>query len=259
MRIARMLFWISISLFVVGLAGAQDVGSSTIERLKRTVLPVVCVGQESNGRIYLISVEGTGVFVAEDGTFVTAGHVAKGMTGSRIPVCAIQAIYIPTQGWNSGVADFPLQVISIKECWWDDSIDVGVCTVKDNPFTLTANPKPLVAEFSGEIPTDGTPVAFTGFPLQFLQPITSQGTIGTSRAYVGDKSGARELIVDKNAWPGASGSPLYTASGKIVGLIVQRGFNDASGLAFARSSTYVTDFLSRNKAEREKAEQSQPR
>ena len=44
---------------------------------------------------------------------------------------------------------------------------------------------------------------------------------------------ATALVIDKNAWPGASGSLVFDSKGNIVGMVVQRGFNDASGLAFA--------------------------
>ena len=69
---------------------------------------------------------------------------------------------------------------------------------------------------------------------------------------MGDNLGPRDLIVDKNAWPGASGSPVYTDKGMIVGILIQRGFNDASGLAFVRTTPYVQKFLADNKTEREK-------
>ena len=69
--------------------------------------------------------------------------------------------------------------------------------------------------------------------------------------------GPTEMIVDKSAWPGASGSPVYASDGAIVGLLIQRGFNDASGIAFARTSVYISAFLAKNKAERQRETEQQ--
>ena len=90
-------------------------------------------------------------------------------------------------------------------------------------------------------------MAFTGFPLQIMQPITARGTVA---GYAGNQEDLepREIIIDHNNWPGASGSAVYLSSGKVVGLILKRGLNDAVGLAFARSSKFIVDFLAKSNA-----------
>lgn len=253
----RWIFSTTCILLTVQTCLGQAKQSDVIERMKRAVVPIVCVGQRPDSSIYLISVEGTGFFASSNGDVVTAGHVAKGIFSDRIPVCAVQAIYVPVAGWNVANPDFPLRIITIKQCWWNDGFDIGVCKLTENPFTSKeVIIKPTIVELSDDILLDGTAITFTGFPLSFLQPITSQGTVGTYRAIAGDGIGPREIIMDKNAWPGASGSPIYAEHGKVYGMIVQRGFNDASGLAFGRTSAYITKFLADNKIARDK-EQSE--
>jgi V8-like Glu-specific endopeptidase len=70
-------------------------------------------------------------------------------------------------------------------------------------------------------------------------PITSQGHIASYSVRT------NEFLIDKNAWPGASGSPVYGAEGEVIGLIIQRGLGDGSGLAYARPADFIVDFLRR--------------
>ena len=54
-------------------------------------------------------------------------------------------------------------------------------------------------------------------------------------------------MVDKSAWPGASGSPVYTANGKVIGLVTQAGLGVGSGLAYAVPSDTIIEFLGKAK------------
>jgi hypothetical protein len=240
----------------------QQFKAATIEQIKSGVVPIVCVGQRPNTSspysYYVISIEGTGIIVGDGGAVVTAGHVAKGIFAQgRIPVCAIQAVYIPTNGWKPGAFDFDLSFVGITRCWWDDDIDAGICKLATNPLQgkgITVKPRPI--ELSAEFPKEGEAIAFTGFPLNVMQPITSQGTIGALQGSPGKSLGAWNIVIDKNAWPGASGSPAYTTDGRVVGLLIQRGTDSAAGLAFVRTSPYILKFLSDSKGEREKDAQA---
>jgi S1-C subfamily serine protease len=230
---------------------------SIVDHLKGATVPIVCVGQNPDGTAFLIPVEGTGFFLSDDGDIVTAGHVAQGLFApGRIPACPIPAIYIPIGGWDETAASVDLRVSFINRCWWSDT-DIGVCNLKENPFTITAiTKKPIIAVLEGSLQQEGSVVAFSGFPLTFLQPITSQGIVGAYQG-VEPKVGPKVMVLDKNAWPGASGSPVYNINGKIVGMVVQRGFNDATGLAFARTSAFIERFLAENRKARQEEDKKQ--
>lgn len=221
-----------------------------IQQAKRYVVPIACFGQNPDTKEpYLISIEGTGFFVSADGDVVTAGHVGRNLFSTpRIPSCPFPGIYVPVKGWDIWTASVDIRIIPIAKCFQSGDADVAICKTAANPFTLDSiKTKPRTAELETVIPEDGTPIAFTGFPLNFVQPITSQGIVGTYRS-ANEKVGPQELVVDKNAWPGASGSPVYTANGKVIGMIVQRGSNEASGLAFAIPSRILVRILGEYRA-----------
>jgi hypothetical protein len=229
---------------------AGDAGTFTkaIEQAKQFVVPVVCYGFNRDTQIpYLISVEGTGFFVSGDSRVITAGHVGAAiLKRNRIPTCAIAGIYVPIEGWDSSSAEVRIRYVPITDCLVGNSLDIAVCYLAENLAEDTSIKKqPTAADLDSSIFPDGTPMAFTGFPLSFVQPITSQGIIG---AYRGSAAalGPTELVVDKNAWPGASGSPIFEINGRVIGMIIQRGSDEAAGLAFAIPSAVVKKFLSDN-------------
>jgi hypothetical protein len=241
---------------------AGDAGAFTkaIEQIKQIVVPIVCFGENPETKAaYLISVEGTGFFVSGDSRVITAGPVGRGIfQKERIPSCAFPAIYLPTEGWNTSSVNVPIKYVPISNCFNGDSLDIAACELSEDLAKDEAiKVQPKSADIDGSIYPDGTPVAFTGFPLSFVQPITSQGIIGTYRG-PNATLGPLEFVIDKNAWPGASGSPVFESTGKVVGMIVQRGFNDASGLAFAIPGAVIKKFLSDNAPPKKKDGNGQP-
>ena len=237
------------SLSVVPAWGGESSGFiKAIESAKQFVVPIVCFGKNPDTKEpFLISVEGTGFFVTGDRRVITAGHAARSISAQqRIPSCAIPAIYLPTEGWDSSKPSVAIRYIPIGPCIAGDTLDIGACDLSEDLATDSSlKVRPKASELDGTIYPDGTPVAFTGFPLSFVQPITSQGIIGTYRG-PNVTLGPTELVIDKNAWPGASGSPVYGVDGKVLGIVVQRGFSDASGLAFAIPGRAIMKFLADN-------------
>ena len=67
---------------------------------------------------------------------------------------------------------------------------------------------------------DGYAVAGTGYPLMNLLPITARGYIG---GYTRDMRGISQMVLDRAAWPGGSGSPVYDARGKVLGIVLATG------------------------------------
>jgi S1-C subfamily serine protease len=243
-------------------AKEKDQFIQTIQMVKRSTVAVACLQTKPNGETGLASIEGTGFFVSSDGTFVTAGHVARGLYLAAPPrqsICEIPAIYVPKDGWKEGAPTIDLGWFKISTCKGDDDLDLAVCKPVENPFiSKDINVKPSVVLLDTSIQKEGSAIAFTGFPLSTVQPITARAAIG---AYWGlaSESNPREIVIDHNNWPGASGSPVYLPDGKVVGLILKRGLNEATGLAFARSAIFIKEFLAKNPLTETKTEEKPPK
>jgi len=230
------------------LAQPKDVPVKTIESIKRSVVPVICGIDEGKDNLKIVLVMGSGFLVNREGDFVTAAHVLDdwGKVSTPQQPCILY-VYFPVGGWENGAKGIGIQG-SAKARWFpfahcikQYTIDVASCRITENPFSDAEVKSQLssVTFESVELP-DGSPVAFTGFPLNSLRPITSKAFVA---AYRVDASGSAEIIVDKAGWPGASGSPLYTASGHVIGLIREAGVDRASGIAYARVGSLITQFL----------------
>jgi S1-C subfamily serine protease len=229
----------------------------TVKRIKHSIVPVACGYVDERGKWNVADIEGSGFFVDRSGRFVTAKHVLDGLDAfAKTKHHCIPAIYIPDGGWgNTDVTKtIPLEYFNIAECRRVASADLAVCQLKENPFTSPRLPAGSVQEVSfdtTEIP-DGTPIAFSGFPLQDSTPVTSIGSIA-GRAVL-DGSGFFYMI-DKIAWPGASGSPVYTEDGKVVGIMLRSGTDIATGISYARGSATMVGILRRTAA----ADEQKPR
>jgi hypothetical protein len=217
-----------------------------IQGIKRSVIPIACISV--NGTIAeTLSVEGTGFFVAADGTFITANHVIEAMVSpARKAPCPHAAFYLPqTGGWSADESTFrsDYYLFHTNECKRDADIDIARCR-SVRPVEAVHKIAPVI--FETTVQPDGTPVGFTGFPLQFQIPLSSVGNISGYVVTRNDGRGPRSIIMDKEAWPGASGSPLYLANGKVVGLLRQRGINDGTGRTIGTPSRLIREFLSQN-------------
>lgn len=221
---------------------------STIPVVKRSIFPIVCVHRQIQppGDDVLRSIEGTAFFVGQDGTFATAAHVIRGLTvPNRIAPCEQAAFYLPMQGWNRAY-NFRISTFyfSRDDCTVDEQLDIAVCRwpgpgtiqsrVGNAPQPLTVNPT---------LQDDGTPVAFTGFPLQFVEPLTATAVVAAYRNVPDANTGPHEIVIDKTTWPGASGSPIYLANGEVVGIVLARGAGDAIGIGIGRPARFIQQVL----------------
>jgi hypothetical protein len=248
MRLRTILLFVSPLIFSLSARAQQkDQFIRTIQTVKQAVVAVVCVQNKPDGTTGLASIEGTGFFVSTDETFITAGHVAHGLYLAAPPrqaICETAAIYVPNTGWQAGV-NISLTWFKIDMCKFDDDLDLAKCGTVENPFTSNRiKVKPSTVAFDISTQQEGIEIGFTGFPLSTAQPITARGTIGTYWGLPSEAS-PREIVIDHSNWPGASGSPVYLSNGKVIGLVLKRGINDAAGFAFARTSKFIEDFLSK--------------
>ena len=217
---------------------------ATIKKIASSVVPVVCADAKPNRPWTLVSIEGTAFFVSQSGAFVTANHVINGITSvQRTKPCPISAVYVPKNGWGYEVNEFSIEYIRFvpNGCLTEDAADLAVCFPIGNFKQMIGNDAvPITLEQT--LQPEGTPVAFSGFPLDFTQPLTSRGNIA-AYANVREPGEPFDMVIDKGAWPGASGSPVYLVNGRVVGMILARGTGAGQGISFARTSSYLVRFL----------------
>lgn len=238
MRLVAVLFLLSL----ISSSVSSDVSIKTVETVQKSVVPFICIKLDSNRKITFRTTVGTGFFINRNGDFVTAAHVITSLKNEIAQHDCFGAVYVPKGEWK---ARYQIQTGSVRwfattGCYFRTNTDLGVCRVgKNNPFVDNEVNKFIrpIALASFTKYSDGSAVAFTGFPLQSVFPITSKGYIASYDA-IGQK-----LIVDKAAWPGASGSPVYSPEGKAIAVIIERGDNVGAGLAYARPTDLVFDLL----------------
>jgi S1-C subfamily serine protease len=259
MRKWAFVFVASVNtLICASFAFGQDkpVSVETIERIKSAAIPIVCGIPTKEDMFQVFHVFGSGFFVNDEGYFVTAGHVVKGYDAAMAPggKC-FPAVYLLVGGWKTIKAQ--THWFRFDSCIIDDDVDIAVCKTTVSPF-LAANVKAqlrFVTFGSALNLRDGTPLAFTGFPLQVLRPMTSKGNLATIL------EADRRIVIDKDAWKGASGSPVYLSDGRVAGILIQKGIGEGEGLAFARAAEVITQFLTKNKIryKQHKQERQQPK
>ncbi len=232
---------ISVTLFT---ARPKDVSVKTIEAIKRSIVPIVCGFPDAGGNFIVVSIVGSGFLVNKNGDFLTAAHVLGDWQRVSTPqVPCFPTIYIPIGGWKKRREQFQARWFKFLSCVADEQVDVAACHTINNPFTDSAIEAQITpVKFGKAEESDGTPVAFTGFPLNSLVPITSKGFIASHRE-ISNQGQAGEIMIDKDAWPGASGSPVYIASGLVIGVIRKRGIGEGVGLAYARTANRIVAFL----------------
>jgi hypothetical protein len=230
-------------------AAPNPISIETIREVKKSIVPVACGYIDETHKFQVVFVAGSGFFMDTSGRFVTAGHVVFDNWDALMKQthACHAAIYIPDHSWGKYENEVPMQYFWFTDCARDKSVDLAVCLPIVNPFTSSRVPKGNIsaAVFDTTEFPDGTPIAFSGFPLENLAPITSIGFIGGGQFVSGITSG-HDLVIDKAAWPGARGSLVYLDTGKVVGIILKGGRNEASGIGIARNASVIVDFLGKN-------------
>lgn len=222
---------------------AADPFVQTIAVVKRAVAPVACMELGEAGVRRPSRIVGSAFFLTGDGEFMTAAHVVTDVTRSSLRAggegCAAPVVYLPVGEWPSGSDAFTARwyVFDSERCVQDTTLDLAWCRTRQSPADDLQRTIGTVAFETAPQP-DGTAIAFTGFPLNVLQPMTARGHIAmyTSR---------QELVIDQSAWPGVSGCPVYLMNGRVIGVLIQRGTGDGTGRSIVRSAASVEAFLAR--------------
>jgi V8-like Glu-specific endopeptidase len=238
---------LAVLLVATKVARADDVSTTTVAEAKMYVVPVVCEPQALPlGTRFAPYVVGTGFFINKRGDVVTAGHVAQAIKDAASNgQCAVAEVYVSSGGWRHTARETEsFMPIKITSCNADLSVDIAVCEIEANPFQeKSLNANVAVATLDTTQQADGADIAFTGFPLSHLAPVTSKGSVA---AYDFGNASQPEVVIDKNAWPGASGSPIYAGSGRVIGMLIETGSNAGAGLSYARTAAAVKAYLQKN-------------
>lgn len=231
---------LSALLVIPVFAGPKDVSVKTIKTVKQAVVPVVCGFLDDKKELQIVKIIASGFFINRQGGFLTARHAFSDWrkVSTKERPC-FPAIYIPVGGWEKGKHELGTRWYKFTSCLANKELDIASCSLIVNPFQDAAVKRHITSlRFENSFSyKDGTPVAFTGFPLDSTIPVTSKGILASYRM------AAKEMVVDKNAWPGASGSPVYIANGRVIGMIIKRGIGKGAGLAYARPGDLIMDFL----------------
>jgi len=228
-----------MSMIQMAAAAPADPFLAAVQTMKKSIGAVVCVKPHPGSERYAPIIDGTAFFTTRSGEFLTAAHVVRDFSpGGALQNCPMEVWFSqgPQEPGHVGFQMFP-----VSRCVSDNDIDVGRCATTDDLLTLTGvkfKPEPVAID--GAAKPDGSAIAVTGYPLSSMLPITSRGFVG---AYQLDSLGHTELILDRAAWPGGSGSPVYDSQGKVVGLESMAGAGAASGISFARASSNIVRFL----------------
>jgi Trypsin-like peptidase domain len=257
----RIPFAKFLLLFAAALAPCVSFGQSVadsqaVEEARKVVVPIVCVVRDRNDkRIVRYRTVGTGFLVDVAGTFVTALHVIDsfsdqtqkttcqgGITFSTGEAKARengQWSALPKSEWERPPKDVKWFPVDFATCDRSVEFDVAVCkTMRD----LTAEPVSHgIAIVSVERPPTGTSVFFIGFSLQATNPVVRTGDV--------KKFAVTNIYIDKPAWPGASGSPIFLPDGKqVVGMITKTGIENSAGSSFGVAGDKIAAILGEARA-----------
>ena len=178
----------------------------------------------ANGRaVALVAVEmpdgkaysGTGFAVTSDGLVVTNRHLTQDERGQ--PVRRVMVIFSDTQRW------LPAHVVKTSA-----SDDIALLQID------VAGPFPTVSGIArSDAATVGSPVVLIGYPLGTstagmngdVSHITARSTLGVGTV---SKRLPEVLQVDAYAGEGSSGSPVFDAQGRVIG-VVYGGATESGG------------------------------
>lgn len=216
---------------------------TSVEIGKRAIVPLVCLVRDmpTGQRVIKLRTIGTGFIATENGMFNTATHVIADFLSAPWNEACKAVIYFPIGGWKRTATEVRWISFSAPACQVNTAFDVAICRT-DEDISKQRDIAYTAATISADRPHEGTAVFFSGFPLQTIDPITSAGFV----AGYAPPPGYDTVIIDKTAWPGASGSPVYLADGKtVVGMITKTGAGEGAGLAYAvigeRIATVLAD------------------
>jgi len=220
---------------------SPDAFIHAIDVMKRSVAPVMCAKPTGPNQVQPIF-DGSAFFVSKRGDFLTDDHVlAQFDSGKPLAGCPSQIWFIKPSSEPSHF-DGTRDDFDIDQCVRDATADIARCRTRDDLTKFEGgkfSPLPVVIDSTKQ--ADGTALAVTGFPLGTPFPISARGYVG---GYESDARGPNiQLVIDRAAWPGGSGSPVFDVQGRVIGILQISGENTASGISFAASGFALAKFM----------------
>jgi S1-C subfamily serine protease len=222
---------------------AMDPFIGTVEAMRRSVAPVACMVMQGDEAKILYRA-GSAFFISAAGDFLTAAHVIRDIQKGERP-CPVSAITIPVDDWqpevrNEAVDGLPFDT---SECRIDRDSDLAACRLNDDLSRSKLKSKIAPVRLEWSVPSGGTQVAITGFPMNARDPMTLRAAVSGYLVPWQDKTPIPQLVLDRAAWPGYSGSPVYLSDGRVIGILIAAAQDEALGLAIARPASLVRDWL----------------
>ena len=225
---------------------AIDPFIGAVERMKHSVVPLACVsvnGADSK----LLGRLGTAFFLSTSGEFMTAAHVVLDMQKND-PPCPVTAVILPrNKTWDPSALDEPSEwfAFSIRSCVIEKDLDVAKCPLSDDPFNQKVGRdfEIVPVKFDWSIPPDATQVAFTSFPMNVRDPMTFRANVAAYRPVWRSEKVVPELVLDRGAWPGSSGSPVFLSDGRVIGILIASRTEEGATMTTLRPASAVRAVL----------------
>ncbi len=201
---------------------------------------IVKVHAANDGAVAMIASDLDGVFMAgtafgvtPQGLLVTNKHVVRTEGGQ--PAARVRVIFANTSAW------LPAHVVRMSDT--DDLALLQLDVPGDYPVVAGVSRTGAQAQV-------GAPVASIGYPYAIDTPMEGTGLRITARSTTASgtvsKHIADVLQIDSYAGKGSSGSPVFDASGRVVGVIYGGAAESNGRIVYAVPANRLAGFLARD-------------
>lgn len=220
-------------------AASQALEESHVLQRKFTEMGLPAVREANDAAVALIatdiggqSFESTGFSVSASGRIVTNRHVVSDSTGVRASTIGVK--FANTRVWRRA---------HLVKMYDDPTVDLALIQIDD-----AGAPFPAVHEIASEMDSPvGSSIATIGFPLGTDLPMGGSGSDAVAKTSLSvgtvSKSVPGLLQIDAFATHGSSGSPVFDAHGRVVGVVSGAPKEAGGRIVFAVPSTQIKELM----------------